>query len=195
MAFGEKLLYRAFGLPTGVLGRIGGKVMAGKRQRTIAADVAERLGVRPGDKALEIGFGPGIGIEVVHERLAGNGLIVGIDPSDVMLQMARSRNAAAMGRGTAVLLEGTVSQIPYGDEFFDKAFAMNSFQLWPDKYAGLREVRRVLRPGGRLVLSFFGPARREVAPGSVRRSLEKAGFNEIADATGDDGVLYVEARK
>lgn len=195
MAIVDKLLHRAFGLPTGFLGRIGGKVMAGERQRTIARNVADRLGVRPGDKVLEIGFGPGVGIEHVHERLSGSGLIVGVDPSDVMLEMAKSRNAAAVERGTAALLKGSVSQIPYGDAFFDKAYAMNSFHLWPDQEAGLREVRRVLRPGGRLVLSFYGPALKAIKPESVREMLEKAGFAEIADATGSDGVLYVEARR
>ena len=195
MAFVEKLLYRAFGMPTGMLGRFGGRIMAGRRQLEIAMRVAEQIGVRPGDKILEVGFGPGVAVQHVHERLGGDGFVVGIDPSDVMLEMAKTRNADAVARGTVVLREGTVTQIPYGDEFFDKVYAMNSFHLWPDKPAGLREVRRVLKPGGRLALSFFGPARKAVTPESVREQLKEAGFSEITETIDGDSVLFVLARK
>ncbi len=126
--------------------------MAGRRQRAIAEHVAELLQVQREDKVLEIGFGPGVGIQCLSERIRGEGLIVGIDPSDVMMQMAKARNAGAIEKGTVKLLSGTVEHIPWESEFFDKAYAMNSFHLWPDKAAGLSEVRRVLKPGGRLAL-------------------------------------------
>ena len=157
MGFIDRLLWQAFGVPAGLLGRIGGRVMAGRRQRAIAEHVAELLQVQREDKVLEIGFGPGVGIQCLSERIRGEGLIVGIDPSDVMMQMAKARNAGAIEKGTVKLLSGTVEHIPWESEFFDKAYAMNSFHLWPDKAAGLSEVRRVLKPGGRLCgLSFYG---------------------------------------
>lgn len=195
MPFGDKLLYRAFGLPTGVLGRLGGKIMAGRRQLRIAEHVADHLDVCPGDKVLEIRFGPGVAIQHMHERLGDHGLIVGIDPSEVMLQMASTRNAEAIDRGSVRLVSGTVTQIPFEDEFFDKGYAMNSFQLWPDKLAGLREIRRVLKPGGPLVLSFYGPAQRGITREFVREQLKEAGFKEITVTSDSDSVLYFVARK
>lgn len=99
-------------------------------------------------------------------------------PSDVMLEAARASNADAIKKGTVRMLRGTVERIPY-EEFFDKAFARNSFHLWPDRRAGLWEIQRVPKRGGTLVLSFDGPARRVVDLGSVRNALQEAGFERI----------------
>ena len=194
MGFVERVLWRTFGLPTGLLGRMGGKIMAGRRQREIAERVVELLEVRQGETVLEIGFGPGIGIECVERRLLGVGLVVGIDPSEVMLKAAKARNARAIGAGTVSLLSGTVERIPYRDAFFDKAYAMNSFHLWPDPVTGLKEVRRVLKPEGTLVLSFYGPARRAVTREQVLGTLRQAGFVETTDLE-RDAVTFWVARK
>ena len=182
-------------MPAGFLGRIGGKMMAGRKQRDIAARVAELLDVRLGDKILEIGFGPGIAIQVISQRLSGEGLIVGIDPSDVMMEMAQARNVEAIEQGTVRLLRGTVERIPYDDEVFDKALAMNSFHLWPDQWAGLLEIRRVLKKGGVLVLSFYGPARRAVEMGAVRDALKQARFEMLDNPLEAHSVSYLVARK
>lgn len=191
----DRLLWRAFGVPTGFLGRLGGRIMAGRHQRMIAARVADLLDVGPGDKVLEIGFGPGVGIESLNERLAGDGLVVGIDPSAVMLEIASTRNAGAIKNGTVILLRGTADHVPYADETFDKACAMNSYQLWPDQSAGIGELRRVLKPGGKLVLSFYGPAQQEISPGAVLAELQRAGFQEISQASDHNSVSYFIAQK
>lgn len=186
-------LWRTFGVPTGLLGRLGGKIMSGSRQRMIAAHVADLLDVRRGDRVLEIGFGPGIGIQCVSERLAGEGVLVGIDPSDVMIQMAGAQNAGVIEKGIVTLVRGTVQEIPYDSGFFDKAYAMNTYQIWPDKRAGLREIRRVLKPGGRLVLSAYGPAKHTLDLKSVRQQLKEAGFQDIAESE-QESVVFVTAR-
>jgi ubiquinone/menaquinone biosynthesis C-methylase UbiE len=52
------------------------------------------------------------------------------------------------------LRHGWVETLPFADESFDKAFAINSMQVWLDVAAGLREIRRVLKPAGTIVLGF-----------------------------------------
>lgn len=193
--FVDKLLWRTFGVPTGVLGRIGGTMMAGRRQRAIAAHVAELLDVRRGDRILEIGFGPGVGIQHLREKLGGEVFIAGIDPSEVMMRMARARNAEAVASGAVTLISGTAEKMPFESESFDKAYAMNSFHLWQEKLAGLNEVRRVLRDDGRLVLSFYGPAQREITLESVQEYLEQAGFSKITAKVDRAVAQFVIARK
>jgi ubiquinone/menaquinone biosynthesis C-methylase UbiE len=74
-----------------------------------------------------------------------------------------------------------VESLPFRDEFFDKAVAINSLQVWPDAVSGLREVRRVLKPGGNVALGFTvhsGQAKNGIIP-----LLAAAGFTnaQIAD--------------
>jgi ubiquinone/menaquinone biosynthesis C-methylase UbiE len=152
MAFGRSILLRTFGRPTGVLGRLGGVIMA-RSNREAAGRVIDALDVRPGDHVLEIGFGPGVAIELLAERVT-SGRIDGIDPSPEMVAQASARNAASIGAGRVALRQGFADRLPFASGIFDKALAINSVQVWPDAAAGLREVRRVLRPGGCVALGF-----------------------------------------
>ena len=92
-----------FGQPTGIVGRLVGLVMARRpsnrerNRRTI-----ELLQIRDGDRVLEIGFGPGLAIEMAA-RLARSGKVVGVDHSDVMLRQASHRNRAAIAAGRVQL--------------------------------------------------------------------------------------------
>src|SRR5262249_13494696 len=122
---------------------------------------ADLLEVGPKDSVLEVGFGPGVVIQRLS-NLASAGHIAGADPSREMLEQARARNATAIQHGRVDLRRGSAENLPFDDNSFDKALAINSIQVWPDAVAGLREVRRVLRPGGRVALGFthalFGAA-------------------------------------
>ena len=71
-----------------------------------------------------------------------------------MVRKARAHNASAIKGGRVDLRHGTVDSLPFDSNTFDKAIAINSMQVWPDTIAGLGEIRRVLRPGGRIGLGF-----------------------------------------
>ena len=171
----ESILMRAFGCPTGVLGRLGGRIMARTNQwmarRTIAL-----LDVQPGDKVLEIGFGPGVGTQLLA-RAASSGWVAGVDPSQEMVEQATVRNAAGIGAGRVALRQGSVERLPFETNAFDKALAINSMQVWPDAVAGLREIRRVLRPGGRMALGFTRYSGQ--AKEGLTEPLTAAGFAEV----------------
>jgi ubiquinone/menaquinone biosynthesis C-methylase UbiE len=151
-SFGRNFLVNAFGRPRGVLGGLGGIIMA-RKNRKCAAWVASLLEVQSNDKVLEIGFGPGVGIELLAQAAAG-GYVFGIDPSKEMLDQAASRNARAIESGHVDLRLGSAEALPFKDNSFDKAMAINSLHLWSDAIAGLREVRRVMKPGGRIACGF-----------------------------------------
>jgi ubiquinone/menaquinone biosynthesis C-methylase UbiE len=174
MTIGRRILLRLFGRPTGVLGRLGGVIMA-RLNRDAAARVVDLLELEPGDRVLEIGFGPGVGIEILSQRASVRS-IAGIDPSREMIAQATARNVAAIGTGRVELLQATVDQMPFVDREFDKVVSVNSMQVWPDAVAGMREVRRVLKAGGRVALGFTPYAGYSNA--AVIGVLAAAGFGE-----------------
>jgi SAM-dependent methyltransferase len=148
----KSLLMRAFGRPKGVLGRLGGIIMARGNKR-MAGQAVELLDVQPNDAVLEIGFGPGVGIQLLASLVA-SGRVAGVDPSEEMMQQATLRNAGAIETGKVELRRSSVERLPFESDAFDKALAINSMQVWPDAVAGLRETRRVMKSGGRVVLGF-----------------------------------------
>ncbi len=145
--------------------------------------VIELLDVQPADSILEIGFGPGWAIQQAA-RLATKGLVAGADVSKAMVQQAGQRNAAMIRAGRVELKQGSAAALPYGDAAFDKVFAVNSFQIWPEPLAGLKEIRRVLKPGGRVVITLQPvwdktPAFAQKVGDEVVAQLNRAGFNQV----------------
>jgi ubiquinone/menaquinone biosynthesis C-methylase UbiE len=182
MSFGDRILLRMFGRPTGVLGRIGGLILA-RFNRAFAEEIVTLLDVQAAERVLEVGFGPGVAIELLTSA-ASMGKVAGIDPSKEMVEQASARNAAAIGTGAVDLRQGSVESMPFEDDSFDTSLAINSMQVWPDKPAGLREIRRVLIGGGRLALGFT-PNSRQPRSG-VTELLSAAGFEaaRLADLRG-----------
>ena len=124
-----------------------------RMNRKCAAWVIDLLDVQPTDRVLEIGFGPGVGIQLLTSS-ASAGYVAGVDPSKEMVAQATTRNKKAIESGRVDLRRGRVASLPFADDTFDKALAINSMQVWPEAVAGLREMRRVIKPGGEIALGF-----------------------------------------
>jgi len=105
------------------------------------------LDVRPNDDVLEVGFGPGAAIRALA-ALAPAGRIYGVDRSQVMLDLARRRNRAAIRSGQVVLKLGSFDSLPLPDRSVSKILAVNVVYFWSDPAPVLKELNRVLRPGG-----------------------------------------------
>lgn len=143
-------LRRQFACPTGWLGRVAGRLMA-RANRSLNAWAVALLDLERVDRVLEVGCGPGTGLALAL-RAVDRGAVTGVDASAVMVAQAARRNRTALREGRLRLLHAEVSRLPCADASFDKAFAVNAAQFWPDPIADLREVRRVLRRHGLLVL-------------------------------------------
>jgi SAM-dependent methyltransferase len=150
MSILRDIFLRMFGLPQGVIGRLGGTIMARTNQKC-GAWVTHLLEIGPSENVLEVGFGPGVVVQRLSNLAAH---IAGIDPSQEMVRQARARNAKAIAGGRVDLRRGSVERLPFDSNTFDKAVAINSMQVWPDPVAGLREISRVMRPGGKIGLGF-----------------------------------------
>jgi ubiquinone/menaquinone biosynthesis C-methylase UbiE len=99
-----------------------------------------------------------------------------------MVEQATARNAKSAK--SVDLRRGSAESLPFQDNVFDKALAINSMQVWPDAVAGLQEMRRVLKPGGRIALGF--------TPYSGQ---PKTGLTETLAAAGFTGPQVFESDK
>lgn len=124
------------------------------RWRERAADLA---GASPGDRVLDIATGTGdLAIELAR-RVAPSGEVVGSDFSEEMLERARRKNRSPR---TLSFEWGDALDLAYPDGSFDLATVGFAARNFADLAAGLREMRRVVRPGGRVVvLEFTTPTR------------------------------------
>jgi arsenite methyltransferase len=122
------------------------------RETAVVNDVAiELLTARPGERICEIGFGPGRTLA----RLADAGVqVIGVDVSADMVNLAVRRNSNAVAAGHIRVVEGDGTALPVDDRTLDGALSVHSIYFWPDAAAVLTELRRALRPGGRLVMAL-----------------------------------------
>ncbi|MER7614978.1 class I SAM-dependent methyltransferase [Nonomuraea wenchangensis] len=138
--------------PRGVVGWANGWMFAHRpsnRKRNIWA--VSLLDVRSTDRVLEIGFGPGVAIAEFAAR-ATRGQVFGVDHSRAMVRRAARRNAAAVRAGRVHLAHASVERLPSFGGPLDAVLAVNSVGFWPDPVERLGELRRLLRPAGRIAL-------------------------------------------
>jgi len=110
----------------------------------------EALAPEADDRILEVGFGGGA---LLGQLLAsGAARVAGTDVSEVALSRARKRYTAVADRLQLALCGETA--LPFADAAFTKACAVNGIYFWPEIGGRLAEFRRVLEPGGRLVLCY-----------------------------------------
>jgi SAM-dependent methyltransferase len=125
--------------------------------------------LRPGETVLDLGSGGGIDVLLSARRVAPGGKAYGLDMTDEMLELAR-RNQAEAGVANAEFLKGTIEAIPLPDASVDVVISNCVINLSDDKERVLREVFRVLRPGGRFAVTDV--VLRRPLPEGVRRSVE-----------------------
>lgn len=122
--------------------------------RPVAKDLIEAAALAPGERVLDVGCGTGVVARLAAENLKGTGVIAGLDVNPSMLAVARE----VTPEGVAIdWYEASAEAIPLPDGSFDLVLCQMSLQFVPDRLNALREMRRVLAPGGRLVLSVPGP--------------------------------------
>jgi phosphatidylethanolamine/phosphatidyl-N-methylethanolamine N-methyltransferase len=114
----------------------------------------ERMGIRPGDRILEVGVGTGINTSLYPSRCH----VTGVDLSSSMLEKARER-VAREGLRNVRLLEMDAQSLTFADDSFDIVYAPYLVSVVPDPVQVVREMRRVCRPGGKIiVLNHFRSA-------------------------------------
>jgi ubiquinone/menaquinone biosynthesis C-methylase UbiE len=152
-------------------------------------ETVDLLDIKPDDRVLEVGFGGGSAIGLMTHAVE-SGLVAGIDISESMVRRGRAKFREFVSTGRVELKRADASQIPYETGYFDKACSVMAVFFWREPVACLKEINRVLKGGGRMVLAVrskewmdkFPPARHGFAVYSddqLWRLLDEAGFSDV----------------
>lgn len=159
-----------FGNPHGFVGALAGHIMA-RRASNLKRNLwtIELMELKPADRVLEIGYGPGFALEQVCKRLR-DGTAIGLDRSETMLHMARRRNHQPILEGRLRLVVGSIEEKTAQDDSFlsgpfDVIYAVNVAMFWREPIETLKMLRARLAQGGRAMLTFQprGGARTDAA--------------------------------
>ncbi|XP_062620826.1 uncharacterized methyltransferase YdaC-like [Saccostrea cucullata] len=143
------------------------------------------------DIVLEVGFGPGFGLEEAHTKIKdGKGKVYGVDISQAMLKKAGRLLQTEINSGKVELIMANVAKLPFESDMFDHVFHCNCYYFWDDQVACARELHRVMKQNANMVavLNEQGLKVAEEAgvlkygntdPHRYMDSLKKAGFQNI----------------
>ncbi len=138
--------------PSGFTGKLFGKLMewtnADAYQKTLQA-----LAPSDNERFSEIGFGTGRFAEMLLSTTT-NTFVAGVDPTETMVKTASNRLIKKRLGNRIDIHQGTDDSLPWGDDRFDAVIAIHSFQFWQDPDRSIREIDRVLRPHGRIIIVF-----------------------------------------
>lgn len=141
-----------FGGPIGLVTALGMLVM-GRGNARLAVELAGASGA---DRVVDIGCGPG---NAARAAAARGARVVGVDPSPVMLRLAR---AATRDNPSVTWSQGGAEALPVSEGWATLAWSLKTVHHWKDVSAGLTELRRALAPSGRLLVM-----ERRVEPGAT----------------------------
>ena len=141
---------RQAGRPTGLLGRLVAMSMnIGHSQVTRWG--LSHVSINEGDIILDVGCGGGKTVNVLT-RAATRGKVYGIDYSKASIAVARRTNRKFIGEGRTEILQASVASLPFPDNLFNLITAVETYYFWPDIVKSFAEIRRVLKPGGSVLL-------------------------------------------
>jgi len=123
----------------------------------LATDLVRLAGLREGERVLDVACGTGVVARLASAQVGAAGTVAGVDVNPGMLAVARSATPAGQ---SIEWHDAPAEAMPLPDASFDVVLCQMGLQFMPDKHAALREMRRVLVPGGRLILNVPGPTPR-----------------------------------
>jgi SAM-dependent methyltransferase len=179
--------------PSGRLAPLTALFLNGINARTILAGISA-LDLRPEQRVVEVGFGGGLSLPFLLRAVGEHGQVFATETSEAMLTRARRRFIVARLRGRLRVEQAVVEALPLGDGSFDAAMSLNTISFWTDVDVGMRELARVLRADGRLVLGVPDPQEMTRA-GFASRGFRIVVPERLADRFERYGLELLEIRR
>jgi SAM-dependent methyltransferase len=151
--------------------------------------LCDAASISPGQRVLDVACGTGALTVAVAARVSPGGTVLGLDANPEMLAVARRKHPAIEWR------DGHAESLPFADASFDAVVSQFGLMFFDDRVAALREMQRVLRPGGRLVVAVCDALEHSPGYASLAALLDRLFGQRIGDAfrapfvLGDAGVL------
>jgi ubiquinone/menaquinone biosynthesis C-methylase UbiE len=141
-------------------------------------DLIREFGVRPGERLLDVGTGPGVLLPYLRQRVGPSGQVCAFDLSLKMIRQAHGKPHTSLD----MILQADVHTIPFTDRVFGRVICFAAFPHFDDPAQALQEMGRVLRPGGVLIIAHL-MSRKELAAHHGQRRQEQVkrqnqGINE-----------------
>src|SRR5690349_16584405 len=125
----------------------------------------ERLNLKPGERVLDVCSGSGASAIPAAEAVGPKGSVTGVDLSEKLMELARGK-AKAEGLRNIEFKSGDMLELPFADAQFDAVVCVFGVFFVPDMPVAVRSLWRVVRPGGRLAITTWGPRFFEPATGA-----------------------------
>jgi SAM-dependent methyltransferase len=138
--------------------------------------IADAAGVASGQRVLDVACGTGALTEAVAERAGPRGAVAGLDANPEMLAVARRKHRAIEWH------DGRAGSLPFADANFDAGGGRFGLMFFDDRIAAVREMRRVLRPGGRLAVAVCDALAHSPGYAALAALLERLFGSRVADA-------------
>ena len=154
---------------------------------------------RPGMRILDVGCGGGMTIAEML-KLSQGSMIDGIDYSPTSVERSKEQNKEYLGSRVNIC-EADVTKLPFEDNTFDLATAVETVYFWPDLQAGLKEIKRVLKDGGQIAIFNEGSDQsilevwpkiegmRIYTPAQITQELETAGYGNVRVEHGEEQII------
>ena len=173
---------KQFRKPTGFWGKLAGNILAvNNKERSLWT--VQKLDVKPSDSILEIGYGPGVTLKLIADRLT-SGFLAGIDHSEVMLGQATKRNRKHIDNKKVKLECGTIDNLTYPENYFDLIYGSNVHFFWENPVEEFQRLSALLKYKGRLVMVFqprWAKSEEEIKDiaAETRKQFEAGGFKQV----------------